>query len=72
MPATMTQQQRIATINADLAAFAKGLQDAQPTTEQLAKNLRDFSAQMKDMLPSIASAQKGLAEFDQAKRTPQL
>lgn len=71
MPATMTEQQRIKTLNADLAAFTKGLQAAQPTTEQLAKNLRDFSAQMQDKLPSLASVQKGLESFEALTRTQQ-
>lgn len=60
MPATMTEQQRIKTLNADLAAFTKGLQAALPTFRELAHNLYTASQLIQPMLPSIASAAKGL------------
>lgn len=68
MPAPMTEQQRIETLNAHLAAFTRGLQAAQPSVEQLAKSLQDICVQMRDQLPSIASGTKWLEEFEQAKR----
>ena len=67
MPSTMTEQQRIEIMNADLAAFARRLRAAQPTIEQLGKNLSDFGALLQDKLPSTASAAKGLAGAKQAK-----
>ena len=60
MPATMTDQQRIKSLNADLEAFCKGLQAAQPTWQELAHNLQRASQLIQPMLPSIASAAKGL------------
>lgn len=72
MPATMTKQQRIETINADLAAFCKGVRAAQPTMEQVAQTLKDFGALMQDKLPSTASAMEGLEGTEQAKRKLQL
>lgn len=67
----MSEQQRINTLNEDLAAFIKGLQAAQPTTEQMAQNLSDFSAQIREKLPSMASVQKGLESFEALCRKPQ-
>lgn len=60
----MNEAQRIKTLNEDLAAFVKGLQAAHITTEQMAQNLSDFSAQISEKLISMASAQKGLESFE--------
>ncbi len=59
---------RIKTLNASIADFLGRLQAAQPTTAELAKNLQMVSEQARTMLPSIASAAKGLRDFDAAQK----